>query len=474
MGGAAVTGSDGTVEVDDVQGLVAAGYGHLRAACFVLLRIEAASDGGAAPRAWLGRLGDDVTAANGRPDGQAVNVAFTHHGLLGLGLAPEVAGMFSNEFVGGMTVPHSSRILGDSGESAPERWTWGGSATPQVDLLLMLYASDQAALEVLYRSYEPGLAASGLVELQRLDTVDLGDVEPFNFADGISQPMIEGLSPPGRPADTIKAGEFLLGYPNEYGLYTESPVVADDAGPARLLPGRHDGRGRDLGRNGTYLVFRQLAQDVEGFWAFLDEATRRPDGSSDRDAAVGLAAKIVGRWPGGAPLVLSPEVDDPALAKANDFGYFHEDPDGLRCPLGAHIRRSNPRDSLAPRPGTQASIDVGKRHRIIRRGREQAGSGDGATPGSPPPTTGLHFVCLNANIARQFEFIQATWVSNPKFNGLYEEADPLVGTQPGRTFRIPGTPVRTRVTGLPAFVRVEAGGYFFLPGIKAIRYLAAT
>jgi deferrochelatase/peroxidase EfeB len=298
------------------------------------------------------------------------------------------------------------------------------------------------------------MAAAGLVELHRLDTVDLGDVEPFTFADGISQPVVEGMHGPGRPADTIKAGEFVLGYPNEYGLHTESPATSD---------------GHDLGRNGTYLVFRQLAQDVDGFWAFLDASTRRPDGTSDRVAATRLAAKIVGRWPGGAPLVLSPDADDPALAKANDFEYHSVDPHGLRCPLGAHIRRANPRDSLPPKPGTDASLDVNKRHRILRRGREQAGSPANGRANAK----GLHFICLNANIARQFEFIQGTWLNNPKFNGFHDDPDPLVSTRPDRTFRMPGAPVRTRVTGLPAFVRVEAGGYFFLPGIRALRYLAA-
>jgi deferrochelatase/peroxidase EfeB len=477
VGGIAVILAREPVETADIQGLVAAGYGHLRAACFLLLRIAESEPtaGMSNARKWLSEIAGVITPADGRPEGQAVNVAVTHHGLLSLGLSADVATSFSTEFVSGMTVAHRSRILGDVGDSAPEKWLWGGPGTPPVDVLLMLYATDEANLETLYRTFHAGFARAGLEELHRLDTVDLGDVEPFTFANGISQPVIEGLQPDGRPADTIKPGEFVLGYPNEYGLYTQSPVVTDSNAQS-MLPLRADGAGCDLGRNGTYLVFRQLAQDIAGFWSFLDQATRLADGTSDRKAATRLAAKIVGRWPGGAPLVLSPDLDDPTLAAANDFGYFNTDPHGLRCPLGAHIRRANPRDSLPPKPGTQASLDVTKRHRIIRRGREQraaATSGPVDAPGSRADASGLHFICLNANIARQFEFIQGTWLNNAKFNGLYEEPDPLVSTRPGRTFRIPAKPVRTRITGLPPFVRVEGGGYFFLPGLRAIRYLAS-
>jgi deferrochelatase/peroxidase EfeB len=458
------------VDASDVQGLVVAGYRHLRAACFLVLAIDPAASGGAgAARAWLRDITGDVSAADGRPEGQAVHVALTYHGLLALGLANDVAGAFSNEFIGGMAVPHRSRVLGDVGDSAPEHWQWGGPTTQTVDALLMLYAADEPALEALYNRHRARLGDAGLTELRRLDTVDLGDVEPFNFADGISQPTIEGLQPGGSAPDTIKAGEFVLGYPNEYGLYTDTPTVPDDQPAARALAAHHSGNGRDLGRNGTYLVLRQLAQDSDGFWAFLDEATRQPDGTSDRAAATKLAAKMVGRWPGGAPLVLSPDLDDPNLATANDFGYSKDDPQGLRCPIGAHIRRANPRDSLPPKPGTDASLDVNKRHRLIRRGREQRGAdGNGA-----PKATGLHFIALNANIARQFEFIQGTWINNPKFDGLYDDRDPVVSSVPDRTFRVSEMPVRSRVTNLPAFVKVEGGAYFFLPGISALRYLAA-
>jgi deferrochelatase/peroxidase EfeB len=184
---------------------------------------------------------------------------------------------------------------------------------------------------------------------------------------------------------------------------------------------------------------------------------------------------MVGRWPNGAPLVLAPGLDDPALSSENDFGYFHIDLEGLRCPLGAHVRRSHPRDSLDPSPGSQRSIDIGKRHRLLRRGRKYG-----------PPLTleaalnggvgaederGLHFICLCGNIARQFEFVQHTWVNNPKFKGLYEDPDPLMGA-PGRTFTVQAKPVRRRVTDMPSFVQTRGGAYLFLPGVRALRYVA--
>jgi deferrochelatase/peroxidase EfeB len=189
---------------------------------------------------------------------------------------------------------------------------------------------------------------------------------------------------------------------------------------------------------------------------------------------------MVGRWPGGAPLTLSPDRDDPALAEANDFGYFHEDPVGTGCPVGAHVRRTNPRDSLDPGPGTDKSLAINRRHRLLRRGREygQALSPEAALTESlaADEQRGLHFICLNGNIARQFEFVQNTWLNNPKFAGLYDDSDPLVGqSEPyGGTFTMPSATVRRRVTGMPRFIKVRGGAYFFLPGLTALRRLAST
>jgi Dyp-type peroxidase family len=456
-----------TLELHDIQGLVARGYGSLRVATFVLLRI----DDPAAARAWLGALTGEVATGERGERSEAVHVALTHPGLVRLGLPEGSVAGFPDEFTGGMTTDHRRRILGDVGESAPERWRWGGPANP-VDAVLLLYAEDQAGLRRLDDRHAgpAALRAAGLAEVQRLATSPLDGIEPFGFRDGISQPLIAELGPPDRPGPplhTVRAGEFVLGYQNQYGQVAESPTVAAAQDPGRVLPRTGDPERADLGRNGSYLVLRQLAQDVEGFRRFVDQASR-VDGQADPDAGARLAAKMVGRWPNGAPLTRAPDHPADDLADANDFGYADGDGAGHGCPLGAHIRRVNPRDALDPESGPEQSLRSSNRHRLLRRGRAY---GDPADPGE----RGIHFICLNANIARQFEFVQHTWLNNPKFAGLYDDTDPLVAPHQGdagRTFTVQARPLRQRVTGLPAFVTVKGGAYFFLPGRRALRFLA--
>ena len=442
------------LELADVQGLVARGYGNLRAARYALLEIVRPAAAGA----WLGALWPELTSAEARPQARALNLAFTPSGLskLGLGAALE---QFSNEFASGMVTPHRRRLLGDVEQNAPELWRWGGPANRPVDALLMLFAADRDELARLYGELSRQLDGAGVRELLLLETSDLDDTEQFGFRDGVSQPIVEGFSKTGPPEQTVKAGEFLLGYLNEYGRRALRPMLDRSADPAGLLPvDRASGRA-DFGRNGSYLVFRQLEQDVRGFWRFVDEATRRPDGSSDVAARLWLASKMVGRWPSGAPLALAPEQDDPALADANDFGYHQADPYGLRCPIGAHVRRANPRDSLDPEPGSEKSYAINKRHRILRRGREYGPSlapaelwgappaGAGTTPGPAVATRERRA----AQARRALANAEAAQAARP---ALAEAGEPE--------------------RGLPQFVTVRGGGYFFLPGLRAIRYLAAT
>ncbi len=250
----------------------------------------------------------------------------------------------------------------------------------------------------------------------------------------------------------------------------------DGKASAGVPPSPAGGDGFDIGKNGTYLVYRKLGQHVGRFWeAMLTQAEH------DEKRASLYAARIIGRWPSGAPLVRHPledvehgETYDPA------FDFDKLDRDGSRCPFGAHIRRANPRNMLPPDP--QASMKAVQRHRLLRRGRPY---GPPVAAHSPEGRAkddgvdrGLVFLVLNASIRRQFEFVQQTWLNNPKFAGLYHERDPLVATakdddDPRADLTMQGTPVRGKLAGLPRFVTNRGGGYFFLPGKKAIAWLAA-
>jgi Dyp-type peroxidase family len=458
------------LERDDIQGLVARGYSDLKAAAYVTLRI----DDPAAARTWLGSLLGQVTSAPVRASERALNIAFTAAGLQALGLPDVTLAQFSNQFTAGMTTPHRRRMFGDLGPSAPEAWAWGGPSQPEPQVMLLLFARDDQSLAHYYA--ELSQAYGGVSEVVKLDAiVDLDGKEHFGFTDGISQPTIEGMSSRSdTPPNTIRAGEFVLGYVNEYAQYTDRPLLQRNLDPSGMLPLDVEGSGRaDLGRNGTYLVFRQLAQDVRGFWRYLQSLSDEP--AHQR----WLASKMVGRWPGGAPVTLSPDSDEPLLSNANDFTYQYADSDGLNCPIGAHVRRAHPRDSLDPAPGTARSVELDKRHRLLRRGREYG-------PPVPPDALyaeapaddaerGLYFITIGANIGRQFEFVQHSWVNNPKFDSLYDEPDPVVGyhAQGADSFSIPKDPVRQRLHDIPQFVTTRGGAYFFLPGLRALRYLSS-
>ena len=317
--------NEAAVDYSDIQGLVRYSHIHLKQACFLLLRVE----GAAAARYWLGTL--SITTAQVLPSlpETALQVAFTAHGLRVLGVAEELIQQFSPEFVAGMAGEESrSRRLGDVGDSAPENWLWGSMGiVPHV--LLMLYAMP-AKVETWTQTILGQLAQAGLSLIQRLSTAVYDGREPFGFSDGISQPDLDwNLQRRPREKDQltygnlVSLGEFLLGYPNEYGKYTERPLVNKDSGSA-LLPAVDQPDKRDLGRNGTYLVFRHLQQDVQGFWQFVDQQAH-----ADLAARVALAAAMVGRTLDGKPLVFP---DDPTR---NNFA-FAGDSDGHRCPFGAH------------------------------------------------------------------------------------------------------------------------------------------
>lgn len=452
------------LERDDIQGIILSGYVHLPWSAFMLLTLDPAQSAGA--RGWLSGIAAEVTTAvkpKPPPPPLNVNVALTKTGLAHLGLDDATLNTFAVPFIDGMNSPLRARILGDCDADGTRRaWQWGGP-DDEVDLLLMLYADTQANRDAaVERMRQTIAAAAGAVrEVALLEAGLYPDRnEHFGFADGIGQPAIAGTghAKKATASNVVSPGEFLLGYQNEYGYPAEAPAL----GPKG-----------DLGKNGSYLVFRQTTQDVAGFWNFLDAQSRTAGGETDRAASDVLAAKFVGRWKSGAPLALAPDADDPALGKTDDFGYAATDPHGFGCPLGAHARRANPRDALLTDKPSE-SLKRTARHRLMRRGRSYGDRIDDPRH-ADGKVRGLHFICLCADLARQFEFVQQTWIDNPVFGELGGEVDPLVGGQtPDAVMTLQRAPVRRRITGVPSFVTLIGGAYFFVPGIAALRWLAKT
>jgi deferrochelatase/peroxidase EfeB len=497
-----MTGS-AQVDYSDIQGLVRFGYAKLTEASFILLSIRDV----AAARAWLA----DAPISNAMQLPQApltaLQVAFTCEGLQALQVPKDVLTGFSAEFLSGMTGEQSrSRRLGDVGANAPRNWTWGASGKIP-DLIVMVYAREDLLTEFI-RTIQGLRWDAAFHVLEVLPTSDLHGAEPFGFADGVSQPAIDWERQREVHGDELEygnlvaLGEFLLGYSNEYGKYTDRPLLSASDPFGAILPTAEDKpEMRDLGRNGTYVVFRQLNQDIHGFWGFVDQEV-----NSDPIQRQKLAESMVGRTLTGDPLVpLSnrtilgvSSTDD----RRNQFTY-QEDVDGQRCPFGAHIRRANPRNADLP-PGTTGvfsrllhTLGFGEKgyrddvmastrfHRLLRRGREYGSklSADEAlrAEGMDGDYHGVHFITCNANISRQFEFVQGSWLMSTKFDALTGGSDPLLGNREPVTgcpetdmFSLPQERgLRKQLTGIPQFITVRGGAYFFMPGLRALRYLCS-
>ncbi|MDB4943991.1 MAG: Dyp-type peroxidase [Labilithrix sp.] len=444
------------LDLDDIQGLVLFGHGHLPHARYLHVSFGLGSE----PRAWLRGLRGEVNSARRKQlhPGRRVQVALTVAGLAALGLSAAELATFPRELVEGMAGPARARVLGD----APADWDFGGPCDAQpIHALVLLFALTAEVLDELGARLVADLAEHGgaVVHVDQVHS-RRPEREPFGFRDGLAQPHVEG-SPrtPKESDECLPAGEFVLGYPNDYAELPPSPAIGSDA--------------YDLGKNGSYLVYRKLQQDTAGFWRWMLE---HAEPRNDRAAAIKLAARIIGRWPSGAPLARYPDHDPGAKGATNEFSFDGDDPSGHRCPFGAHIRRANPRDML--KPGPAESTKAVRRHRLLRRGRPY-GPPPQPTPEEAahevdPPARGLVFIALNASFRRQFEFVQQTWANNPKFAGLSDERDPLIGDCPaaGQHFSIQAEPARQRVSGLPTFVKMLGGAYFFVPGLRALERLA--
>ncbi len=498
MGGASMTATTrGDVDYEDVQGLLKAGYGRMKKARYDLLHVKDA----AAARTWLRSAPVTNAKRPEIPSRTALNVAFTAPGLRAIGVAESIIKEFSHEFRSGMATEFRARQLGDVGANAAAGWDWGGAGSEPH--LLVMFFGDGEHFDDFLRSSTGG-SWQDAFEVRTLDVAELRSDEPFGFADGISQPKIDWKQQRETPTTQIDythltaLGEFLLGYPNEYGKITDRPLLEPGPGTTDLLAALEAPAKKDLARNGTYLVMRQLQQDVRMFWQFVDR-----EAGGDFPQAVKLAEAMVGRTREGVPLVpLEEEALPGGGLKRNQFT-FDSDPEGVRCPFGAHVRRANPRNidyparptgllnklimalGFGPREFRYDLMSSVRFHRVLRRGRgygSQLAPEDALAPApANEPERGLHFICLNANISRQFEFVQNAWMASTKFSAMTGESDPLLGNREP----IPGCPVtsdfnipqedglRRRVSGLPQFIITRGGAYFFLPSLRALSYFAS-
>lgn len=459
------------LELEDIQGFIVRGYQKMGHARYYGLAVEDA----AKTKHWLNGLSKDVTTCVDNSGEHCLNIAFSISGLRRLGMKKENLENFSIEFRDGMADEHRSRLLGDLGNSDPKNWNWGSESKPDIDILLMVFGSTAENLNDFSKSHEEHFTAAGVSIVVQLDGVTLPqNREHFGFRDGISQPTIKGSGRIGPEYNSIEPGEFILGYINEYGVLPETPLIAKSQGNENFLPEDANGTGlKDLGRNGSYLVFRQLQQHVDSFWNFMLEK-----GGSE-DEATRLAAKMMGRWPSGAPLIKYPDADPGGLSDDDDFLYAKEDPSGAKCPFGSHLRRNNPRDHFEDNnPAT--SLSLTKKHRIMRRARLYGDPIIGSPlEHKPEGEVGLLFMSFQANISMQFEFLQHTWSNYPNFRNFYNDPDPIIGTMDEpyagyeQNFTIQAEPLNKTVKGLKPFVTTRGGGYFFFPGIMAIRYIAS-
>lgn len=492
-----------SLEMDEIQSLMFDGFGGLERSVCLLLSFEG---GTAKCREWLGRITDQLSYGDKKDRQVARILALSPSGLNALGLGRSVAtpdggeppsglDSFPHAFTMGMTNQHRARVLGDTG-----RMVWG--AAEEIDVVLLLYAETPELLDAevsqwtgsfpghVVRSIRTGLktkpevrgrAMAEYVRPPRSKHV----YEPFGFADGLSQPIIRGTSRYYRkdidPMHVVNAGELILGYPDNRGFFPPTPQVVAGEDPRNHLASTPKGlperwpahatsaspsaQSRDLGRNGSFLVIRQIQQHVGAFWDYVEAQSGRTG-----IAAETIAAKMVGRWRNGSPLSRNP--DGPSQRLDNDFKYGEEDPQGRNCPFGAHIRRAMPRDRR--NAASQVEIDITNRHRILRAGRPYWASADD----EDDHPHGLLFMVLNADIERQFEFVQQTWINAPDFECLRNDMDSIAAT-PGNypassrpEFTIPGGAGTVTLSSIKPFTRVIGGGYYFMPGRRTLRFLS--
>lgn len=535
------------LDLGDIQGNILRPYGRqgFPKARYIFLHISDAQKG----RDFIDHIRPSITTAVKWDDSRAhypkighvevprpsvtINIAFTFFGLYALGLPTRTLSELPDEFIQGMGA--RTAILGDRGPDPTNPWTWdpiweGVTGDRKVHALVQLNAAinpdgtpvadleratqwlrDQCAAVDGGVSILSGNGRDGKLDYQDASAIMKDEPggkrvptskEPFGFTDGFGDPIFEGQY--DAPMETIRAigggaitpertwrplatGEFLLGYPDE----------AQELSSA--------GKPFDLTRNGTFMAYRKLSQDVDSFHAAMTryaETYARIMQIPQDEAEETVRAKIAGRWSNGIPLMAAPtyaeylaktaeferaESEKAKIALSDEAGHrkqqddalarplvdfmYADDPEGLRCPLGAHMRRANPRDMLDPtyKPGDPSSSNgsvLNNRRRILRRGLPYAEEGE----------QGIIFLALCSSLFRQFEFVQQQWMNYGLDFGAGSDACPLIGNHgEDAKFVIAADPATGKppffAGRLPQFVEMRGGEYFFIPSMTALRMI---
>ena len=525
-----------TVKLDlaDIQGNILTAYGKSGFPMGRNLLLHVAAGQAAAGRTFLRALLPRVTTAvrwASRKYGHfgaieiprplaTLNIAFTFWGLAALELPVRTLRDFPDEFIDGMS--RRATILGDDLLGSPHDawdpvWRNESSTDRNIHILLMLNAQMDPAtgrpvpeLEALTQHIRSlAAASSGAVtilaghgpsggdsqELSAILTRGEGGYAPtpkehFGFTDGVSNPVFQGQYPATLEAlrargtgkfgkdgiwKPLATGEFLLGHTDE---------AQEIAGGYTL---------RAFARNGTFIAYRKLQENVARFDRWIAETAPRFGAVfaiADPEAArQTLRAKMVGRWIDGVPLSMAPDYaawQNQHASSHDDFDHqvnlsnylYSDDPDGAKCPFSAHARRANPRDANGPlpadglKPGPSGTI-LSNRRRLLRRAlpygaRDWAAGEDGEH--------GVVMLIMCASLARQYEFVQQQWINYGNDNNAGNDTDPLLGLHDKTAkFVIPAADASGHAPfiadKLPQFVEAKGGAYFFMPSLTALSML---
>ncbi len=414
--------------------------------------------------------GDNPAQAPRRKPDYCLNVGITWPGMMALEIKDRVLTVSFTSF-GAFTAGAAERakLVGDTGPSAPSNWI-GGFGKGNDHVLVTLHAiSPQAMKSYSDRLSELFVEGNAFREIWRTDGMAWIEIQddkptftskvPFGYTDGISMTTIRGGPERYFPDHQQPCEPWLF-------------VLLDEA-ENYFVP-----EPRELGVNGSFACFKMIMTDVVGFEKFLQS-------NKDKIDPELLAAKICGRWRNGVPLALSPETDRPAGGispeQLNNYEYVNADgsgdPKGLRCPVGAHMRRINPRGQPVTGQGQPGGSN--NTHRLIRRGMPYGPNYDPTQP-DDGIERGLLGYFINSSLENQYEFVLGHWVNDAEFAGAVrlppKSKDPMIGTQdPAESiFVIPqanGAPP-IKVTGFQSFITTKAAAYCFLPSITAIKFIS--